>query len=86
MTTTEHDKNFGICSSKIYRRYAKETEQILGLRRTAIDVAIRNGDLPEPLPLTEHGSACGWLGTTLIEIQKRRIAMAEARRAARRRG
>jgi predicted DNA-binding transcriptional regulator AlpA len=82
MTTTE----FGIDPSKIYRRYSSETQKILGLKRTAIDMAIKNGDLPEPLPLTEHGSACGWLGTTLIEIQKRRIAMAEERRAARRRG
>ena len=78
-------ETYGIDPSKIYRRYAKETEQILGLKRTAIDVAIKNEDLPEPLLLTEHGTARGWLGSTLIAIQKRRIAMAEQRRAARRR-
>ena len=66
MTTNEHSETYGIDPAKIYRRYSPETQKILGLKRTAIDAAIKNGDLPEPLPLTEHGSACGWLGTTQL--------------------
>jgi predicted DNA-binding transcriptional regulator AlpA len=76
-------KTHGISPHRIYRKYAKETQEILGLGRSAIEEAIKNGDIPPPLPLTEHGSATGWLGEMLIEIQNKRIARAEQRAAAR---
>jgi predicted DNA-binding transcriptional regulator AlpA len=81
MTTDDHRNTFGIDPAKIYRRYSEEAEKIIGLKRSAIDDGIKNGSIPKPLLLTEQGRATGWLGVTLIELQRKRMAMAEARRA-----
>jgi hypothetical protein len=79
--TTDYSDTFGINPSRIYRKFARETQDILGLKRTAIEEAIENGDIPPPLPLTDHGTATGWMGITLIELQRKRLAKTEALRA-----
>src|SRR5262245_54016299 len=82
MATNDYLETYGIDPARIYRKYDKETQRILGLKRTAIDAAIKDGFIPPPLPLTESGYATGWMGTTLIEIQKKRLALAAERSAA----
>jgi predicted DNA-binding transcriptional regulator AlpA len=74
---TEDPANLGIIPNRVYRKYAPETQAILGLKRTAIERAILEGSLPEPMPLTASGSAVGWLGSVLIEVQRKRLALAK---------
>jgi len=81
-TIEDKEKTFGIDPARIYRKYCKETQKILGLGRSAIEDAIKNGDIPPAMPLTAHGYATGWLGCVLIEVQRRRLALAAERHAA----
>jgi len=76
--TTEEETTFGIDPGRVYRKYDKRTQEILGLRRSAINQAIEDGHIPPPMPLTESGSAVGWLGSVLIAVQRKRLAKAEA--------
>jgi hypothetical protein len=82
MAANDHLETYGIDPARIYRKYAPETQRILGLGKSAIEDAIKDGHIPPPLPLTEHGYATGWMGTTLIELQKKRLALAAERFAA----
>lgn len=60
------EETFGIRPDFIYRKTDPETRKIIGLKPTAIDDAIRDGTLPQPVPLTADGKAKGWIGTQLI--------------------
>src|SRR5262249_12008576 len=82
---SQDDGNFGINPAWIYRKTDPETRRILGLKPTQIDEEIAKGNLPPPLELTPAGKAKGWLGETLIQIQRERLARAAAKQAARRR-
>ena len=75
-------EQYGIRPQWVYRKYHPETLKILGLQPTAIDQAIEDGVLPEPMPLTGHGKACGWMGWQLIEVMKKRLEAAQQRAAA----
>lgn len=79
------DENFGINPAWIYRKTDPGTLRIIGLKATAIDEEIAKGNLPPPMDLTPAGKAKGWLGATLIKIQRERLARAAAKQAARRR-
>ena len=76
------DENFGINPAWIYRKTAPETRRILGLKPTQIDEEIAKGNLEPPLELTAAGKARGWLGATLIKIQRERLARATAKQRA----
>jgi hypothetical protein len=82
MSNVPFADTFGIDPARIYRKHSPETRRIIGLGATAIDEAIECGDIPAPLPLTSHGTATGWMGITLIELQRQRLERAEARLAA----
>jgi hypothetical protein len=67
-------KNFGINPGFVYRKTDPITRRILGLKPTAIDEEIDRGNLPPPMDLTPGGRAKGWLGQTLIDLQRKRLA------------
>ena len=72
---TDQDK-YGIRAAWIYRKYDRETQRILGLSPSAIDVGIKKGELPTPLELTASGKASGFLGAQLIQVIEKRLARA----------
>ena len=77
------DETFGIDPSVYYRKTDPKTRQIIGLAATAIDEAIKNGDLEPPEPITENGRATGWQGATLIKMIRKRQERAAAKHALR---
>jgi len=72
-------ETFGINPSWIYRKTAEETRRSLGLKPTQIDEAIAKGTLPPPVEVVPGGKAKGWLGQTLFELQRQRLAAAAAK-------
>jgi predicted DNA-binding transcriptional regulator AlpA len=68
----------------VYRRSSPIARAVIGLGDTQTDEAIANGELPPPVKLTESGRATGWIGAQLIELQRKRLAKAEAAAAERR--
>jgi predicted DNA-binding transcriptional regulator AlpA len=79
--TTESDnkeQTFGIEPYKLYRRNDPITKAILGLADSTIDEEIAKGTIPPPVRLTAHGKSCGWVGATLIQIIKNRLAQVAA--------
>lgn len=79
---TAHESKYGIRPEFVYRKSDPETRRILGLGQTAIDDAIKRGDIVPPAPLTAQGKACGWYGFQLIQMIDRRLAAAPLHRAA----
>jgi predicted DNA-binding transcriptional regulator AlpA len=77
--TAEPKIEFGIVPGRVYRKSDPATREILGMGDTSIDEAIKSGYLPPPMPLTKWGKSCGWLGSQLIELQRRRLAAAAER-------
>jgi hypothetical protein len=77
---------FGIEPSRFYRRSSEQTRAILGLSEGAINTAIKDGSLPLPVPLTQHGRACGWYGWQLVELVRARMELVSAREAKRKAG
>ena len=73
------DETFGIQPHDIYRLNDPKTRRIIGLKPTQIAEAIKRGDLPPTVALTDSGRARGWLGVQLIELQAERLAKARAR-------
>lgn len=67
-----------------YRVNSPTAIAVIGLGPSQQKVAIENGELPEPMSLTPSGRARAWLGQQLIDIQKQRLAIAEAIAAERR--
>jgi prophage regulatory protein len=59
--------------SRLYR--ISELPQFVGLRRTQIKQLIKDGQFPEPIPLSEGGRAVAWLEHELVAWQSARIAM-----------
>lgn len=72
-------EDFGIKPHDIYRISAPETRRIIGLKPTQIAEALKRGDLPPTVALTDNGRARGWLGVQLIELQRQRLAKAQSR-------
>jgi predicted DNA-binding transcriptional regulator AlpA len=58
--------------NEVVRR--EQGAKYFGLKRTALDEAIKKGAVPRPFPLTEGGRATGWLGRQIIAHHKRRLA------------
>jgi len=79
---TAHESKYGIILAHVYRKSDPETQRILGLKATAIDAAIKRGDIDPPAPLTAHGKARGWRGFQLVKMIERQLAAASQRRAA----
>jgi predicted DNA-binding transcriptional regulator AlpA len=73
------DEQFGIKAHMVYRKGDAKTLEILGMRPTSVDEAIKAGYLPAPMPLTSSGKSVGWIGTVLIEWQRKRLAAATTR-------
>jgi hypothetical protein len=61
----------------IYRKTSKIAQRVIGLGPTQINQGIKDGTIPPPLNLTGDGRAQGWLGSQLIELQRKRLAEAE---------
>jgi predicted DNA-binding transcriptional regulator AlpA len=80
LTTESNNKEqtFGIEPYRLYRRNDPVTKAILGLADSTIDDEIAKGTIPAPVRLTAHGKSCGWVGATLIQIIKDRLAQAAA--------
>jgi hypothetical protein len=62
----------------IYRKNSRTALRVIGLGPTQIDDAIKNGSIPPPIDLTGNGRAKGWTGAQLLELQRQRLAAAEA--------
>jgi hypothetical protein len=62
----------------IYRVDSDVAIAVVGLGPSQRKAAIDRGELPPPLKLTPSGRAKGWLGSQLIELQRKRLAEAEA--------
>lgn len=45
-----------------------------GFKHTQLDKKIADGEIPKPIALTSTGRAKGWLGSQIIEHQRRLIA------------
>jgi predicted DNA-binding transcriptional regulator AlpA len=73
------NEEFGIQPHMVYRKGDPKTLEILGMRPTSVDEAIKSGYLPTPMPLTSSGKSVGWIGTVLIEWQRKRLAAAATR-------
>lgn len=63
------DKFAALHPAEIIRKHAGP--RFFGLRHTALDDAIKRGEIPAPIPLTPGGRARGWLGATILEHQRR---------------
>jgi prophage regulatory protein len=48
--------------------------ELVGLKRTQIDEAIRRGEFPKPIKLTDTGRARAWLEQDLEEWLEARVA------------
>lgn len=72
-------ENFGLVPNHVYRKTDPNTRKILGLSATQIDEAINNGTLPPPFDVLPGGHAKGWMGLTLIQLLRERLARAEAK-------
>jgi prophage regulatory protein len=51
-----------------------ELPMFVGIQRTVIDEAIKNGEFPKPVPITDGGRAVAWLEDELIAWQAARVA------------
>jgi hypothetical protein len=56
-----------------YRRNSPIAKGVIGLGNTQIDDKVRSGELPPLVRAFESGRAAGWLGSQLIELQRRRL-------------
>jgi predicted DNA-binding transcriptional regulator AlpA len=56
-----------------YRKHGPIARGVLGLADSQIDEKIKNGELPPLVRAFESGRAAGWLGSQLIELQRRRL-------------
>jgi hypothetical protein len=68
----------------IYRKGSRIAQRVIGLSPTQINDEIKKGALMPPVNLTADGRAQGWTGAQLLELQRKRLAQAEAAAAARR--
>ena len=66
-----------------YRKHSPVALGVIGLGTTQIDEALDRGELPPLVDATDSGRACGWYGFQLIELQRQRLAKAEAAAAER---
>ena len=73
----EIDKVAGIDPDQIYR--ASEGPKYFGLKRTALDDAIKRGEIEPPMWLTDSGRARGWLGSVIIKHHQKRLAASAAK-------
>jgi hypothetical protein len=67
----------------VYRMSSPTARGVIGLGPTQTQEAIKRGELPPPIALTDSGIAKGWTGAQLLEVQQQRVAKAEAEAAAR---
>jgi hypothetical protein len=67
----------------VYRKMSKVARRMIGLGPTQTNQAIRDGTIPPPVNLSGNGRAQGWTGAQLIEMQRQRLARAEAEQRAR---
>jgi len=51
-----------------------DAQAFVGLKGTAFDEKVKNGDLPKPIKLTDSGKAVGWVTAELEQWLQRRIA------------
>jgi hypothetical protein len=58
----------------------KNGKKYFGLGPTQLEVAIKNGEVPAPIPLTDSGRAKGWTGQMIIDHHARRLRLAAAKR------
>ena len=65
----------------IYRTSNPIAKAVIGLGPTQTWEAVRRGELPPPIALTDSGSARGWTGAQLLDLQKKRVEKAEAEAA-----
>jgi prophage regulatory protein len=56
----------------VYR--LRDLPQFVGLRRTQINLLIKAGQFPRPIPLTNGRGSVAWLESDLIAWQNARIA------------
>jgi predicted DNA-binding transcriptional regulator AlpA len=54
-----------------------------GFSPTQMDARIRDGDIPQPISLSDGGRAKGWLGSTILQWQAERQAKAAQRKTTR---
>ena len=87
MTTKKKvaDPNERLHPDLVYRTSHPLARGVIGLGPTQTLAAIARGELPPTIAMTNSGSARGWTGQQLIDLQKRRVEKAEAEAAARRR-
>jgi predicted DNA-binding transcriptional regulator AlpA len=57
----------------------KDGLKYFGYKHSALAEKIKSGELPRPIPLSDTGRACGWLGSQIIEHQRRMREAAEKR-------
>jgi hypothetical protein len=76
----------GLNPDFLYRKFDPVTLNVIGLGPSQVNEAIKRGELPPTVSATESGRATGWLGSQLIELQRKRLAEAMARAAAVRKG
>lgn len=62
----------------IYRTSNPIAKAVIGLGPTQTWEAVKRGELPPPVALTDSGYAKGWTGQQLIDLQRRRVEKAEA--------
>jgi hypothetical protein len=62
-----------------YRKHSPVVRAAIGLGHIQIDEAVKAGKLEPPVPAVEGSRACGYLGSTLLEIQNRRLAKMRAK-------
>jgi predicted DNA-binding transcriptional regulator AlpA len=54
----------------------KDGFKYFGLKRTALDDAIKNNLIPKPFPLTKDGRAVGWTGQQILDHQRKLLEQA----------
>ena len=56
----------------------KQLPAFTGIKKTAIDDAIKKGEFPPPVPLNDSGRAIAWMESELIDWQNSRKAARDA--------
>jgi predicted DNA-binding transcriptional regulator AlpA len=77
VTKNEQDKVLAeLGPNDIVRK--RDACRFFGLKSTAIDEAIARGAIPKPIALTPGGRAKGWLGSQILDHQRKLIEAAKA--------